>query len=105
MLGLPRRATMAPSSALLLLSAALPLALGHGHDSSKIEDGKTISADPIVRGTLDSDCWERSGCLFAHDTAASDSLGVGHDIMDTHLHPDGRLGSHLPAGHGSWGKE
>lgn len=44
---------MAPSSvlpsasALLLLSAALPLALGHDHDSSKIEDGKTISAEPI----------------------------------------------------------
>lgn len=52
---------MAPSSvlpsasALLLLSAALPLALGHGHDSSKIEDGKTISADPIVRVALDGD--------------------------------------------------
>ncbi len=25
--------------------------------------------------------------------------------MDTHLRSDGRLGRHLPGGHGSWGKE
>ncbi|KAI3325186.1 hypothetical protein HD806DRAFT_492303 [Xylariaceae sp. AK1471] len=49
---LSRRATMAPTSpssiyALLLISATLPMAFGHDHDSSHIEDGEAISADPI----------------------------------------------------------
>ncbi|KAI1283517.1 hypothetical protein F5Y07DRAFT_349886 [Xylaria sp. FL0933] len=49
-----RRAAMAPTSisssslfALLLAAAALPMASAHDHDSSHIEDGKTISVDPI----------------------------------------------------------
>jgi len=43
---------MAPTSsvfALLLFSAALPIALGHDHDSTHIKDGETISDEPIVR--------------------------------------------------------
>ncbi|KAI0867616.1 hypothetical protein GGS24DRAFT_271256 [Hypoxylon argillaceum] len=49
---LSRRANMAlPSSlsvsTLLFVSAALPMASGHDHDSSQIEDGKAISGDPI----------------------------------------------------------
>lgn len=36
-------------STLLFVSAALPMASGHDHDSSQIEDGKAISGDPIVR--------------------------------------------------------
>lgn len=47
---------MAPTSSLsistlFLVAAALPMADGHDHDSSHIEDGKAISVDPIVRGT------------------------------------------------------
>ncbi|KAI1437449.1 hypothetical protein GGR50DRAFT_645089 [Xylaria sp. CBS 124048] len=45
------RATMARPSylayTLLLASAALPTALAHDHDSSHIEEGMTISAEPI----------------------------------------------------------
>ncbi|KAI0531964.1 hypothetical protein GGR58DRAFT_518098 [Xylaria digitata] len=46
------RVAMAPTSSFslytfLLVSAALPMALGHDHDSSHIEDGKAISLDPI----------------------------------------------------------
>ncbi|KAI0117847.1 hypothetical protein GGR51DRAFT_500286 [Nemania sp. FL0031] len=49
---LSRRANMAPKffssvSTLLLASAALPMALGHDHDSSHIEDGQAISVEPI----------------------------------------------------------
>ncbi|KAI0123367.1 hypothetical protein BJ170DRAFT_106600 [Xylariales sp. AK1849] len=33
--------------AILLLAASIPMASGHEHDSSRIEDGETISADPI----------------------------------------------------------
>jgi hypothetical protein len=43
---------MAPTSsvfALLLLWAALPIALGHDHDSTHIKDGEAISDEPIVR--------------------------------------------------------
>ncbi|KAH8164412.1 hypothetical protein CIB48_g3841 [Xylaria polymorpha] len=47
-----RRAAMAPTSSLsistlFLVAAALPMADGHDHDSSHIEDGKAISVDPI----------------------------------------------------------
>lgn len=33
----------------LLLAATIPMASGHDHDSTHIEEGSTISADPIVR--------------------------------------------------------
>ncbi|KAI1814966.1 hypothetical protein GGS20DRAFT_374460 [Poronia punctata] len=46
---LSRRPTMAPTSvfALLLVSAALPVAVGHDHDSTHIKEGQTISDEPI----------------------------------------------------------
>lgn len=90
-------------SALLLLSAALPMASGHDHDSSHIEEGMAISVDPIVRA-LPTNSRELRGWLKADDTE-SNLFNVGYNAMDTHLHSDGRLGRHLPCGRGSRGKE
>jgi hypothetical protein len=62
-------------STLLLVSAALPMASGHDHDSSHIEDGKTISVEPIVRVPLKQllgrigldwiECWRMTRNLTA----------------------------------------
>ncbi|KAI1822731.1 hypothetical protein F4861DRAFT_532041 [Xylaria intraflava] len=50
--GRSRRAAMAPGPSfplytLLLAAAALPTTLAHDHDSTHIEDGMTVSVDPI----------------------------------------------------------
>jgi hypothetical protein len=33
---------------LVVASAFLPMALGHGHETENIEEGQTVSSDPIV---------------------------------------------------------
>lgn len=85
-----------PTAFLLALIALLPMASAHDHSSSHIEEGQTISVDPIVSLGLD-----RVRELIAE--APELMVRTGHDVMGSYLYPDVRLGRYIPRRNGARG--
>ena len=75
MAGLPTlRGGIASSSALIGLAAALlPMAMAHDHDTTKIEEGEAVSADPIVSWTRSDE--ERGDGEERQDQERADRFG------------------------------
>ena len=85
-----------PTTFLLALFALLPMASAHDHSSSHIEEGQTISVDPIVSSGLDK--------VGRHVAEAPELTNrIGHDIMGSYLHSNVRLGRYIPPGNGARG--
>lgn len=81
---------LSPSAATLLLAVAFaPMALGHEHEEGNIPEGSTVSAEPLV-------------CPLDLESRGEGELTewLGHDTMDSHLHPDVGLWDTVPRGHG-----
>lgn len=80
---------LSPSTATLLMAVAFaPMAVGHEHEEGNIPEGSTVSAEPLVR-------------LLDLERGEGELTGwVGHDAMDSHLHPDAGLWDTVPRGHG-----
>jgi hypothetical protein len=81
---------LSPSTAALVLAVAFaPMTLGHEHGEENIPEGSTVSAEPIV---CQLDLSSRGERVLTE--------WVGHDAMDSHLHPDAGLWDTVPRRHG-----